>query len=347
MRFLPAIAIISAVTFLAQTSHADVGCMPDDTFDSVDFTGEVYSDHAFKMDAGFRQLRLVPIETGWQIKVYRADGSPVPVRTPPLGISSPDLTQITGQDFRNFDTMSSIPGAIIRKFVFGRNAVGPVMNPELVVPQLPPGTAVNGATVEPTEGELGIGELIVEDIGLADLGKDQRPRLTYLKFSGCLGWHRGYRGPDWRMNADPGVPDETISAMKQCGFDDKIYQLSDHTTGWGERGSRAYLDPDLMSDGVRDIIAPVTRRVDDQPGLGICLRGDNRLTMAGFENDSDIGAFLGLGEYWHINKAPIKPGSEFPRPAGDGITIGIGRGPSLFVFMDAAGSVHTRRQGAH
>jgi len=344
MRLPPVIFTALIVAFSAQTSRADVGCLPDDNFDSVEFSGEVYGDHPFRMNAGFRQLRLEPMEAGWHIRVYRADGSAVPVRAPSPGIPSPDMTQISGQDFSSFDTMSSMPGAVIRKFVFGRNAVDPPVNPELLVPQLPSGASVNRATVEPTAGELGIGELIVEDIGLADLGKNQRPRLTYLKFSGCLGWHRGYQGPDWRMGADPGVSGETISAMKQCGFDDKTYELSDHTTGWGERGSRASLDPDLMSEGVRDIVAPVRRRADDQTGLGICFRSENHLTMAGFEDDSDVGDFMGSGDYWYVNKAPIKPGSEFPRPAGDGVTIGIRRGPSLFVFMDAAGSVQTRRQ---
>jgi len=47
---------------------------------------------------------------------------------------------------------------------------------------------------------------------------------------------------------------------------------------------------------VRDIIAPVTRRVDDQPGLGIVPRGDKPPHMAGFRNDSDYWGFLGLGE---------------------------------------------------
>lgn len=344
MRHLVAIALASAVTFLGRPSQADVGCLPDDTFDSVDFKGEVYGDHAFTMDTGFRRLHLTPIETGWQIEIHRVDGSVVPVRTSPLGIPSPDLTQITGQDFWNLDNTGSIQGATTRKFVFGRNAVDPARNPELLVPQPLPGTPVNAAEVEPTEGELGIGEIIVDDVGLTDLGEDQEPRLTYLKFSGCLGWHRGYRGSDWRMGADPGVPDETISAMKQCGLDDKKYQLSDHTTGWGERGSRAFLDPDLMADNIRDLVAPVTRRADGKAGLGICLRAENRLTMAGFDDGSDIAAFMQLGEYWYINKAPIKPGSEFPRPASDGMTIGIHHGPSLFVFLDETGSVQTRRK---
>ncbi|GLQ21367.1 hypothetical protein ACFFUB_10940 [Algimonas porphyrae] len=328
-------------------SQADVGCLPSATFDSIDFSGEVYGRHAFDTGVGFRLLRLVPVTGGWAIAVYRGDGSTAPVIVRATGILNPDKPEltITGSDFRNGETSGPAAMPTIRKFQFGSHVIDPAMNPERVVPRNHNGAPPNIATVEPTAGEWGIGELIIEDIGLADLGPDQTPRLTYLKFSGCLGWNRGYRGPDWRMDAEPGVPDAAITALRQCGFDARTYRPSDRTTKWSEKGSTAYLEPDFQADGSRDIVVPAIRRRDRKAGLALCLRGDNRLYMVGFDDQADVSAFMDAGDYWRVARSPHKPGPDQPRPSGDRIEFGTHRGPGLDLFLDIENTIVTRRRG--
>lgn len=345
MKLTAVIGAIFAILWGPAAAMADVGCLPNSKFESAEFSGEVYGDQDYAMGHGFRQLTLSHIGTGWEIGVRRADQSVAPTRPPSSGAPGASSLWVVGQDFGGGTIINTMSGSTIRKFVFGNDSVDPALNPDMTTPQKHGNNPPNIAAVEPTEGELGIGELIVEDIGLTDLGAGLTPRLTYLKFSGCLGWHRGYRGADWRMGSDPGVPDRTVSVMKQCGFDDRTYTLSDRTTKWGEGGSDAYLELDMNGNGTLDFIAPVLRRDDGRYGLALCQRGENRLRMLGFDAGSrDIGDFTELGGRWFVRRAPVKPGPDRVHPAGHRFVMGLLRGPEISVFLDRDDTLHIRRQ---
>lgn len=347
-----ALSLALALT-LASTSapaFADMGCIPNENFGHVDVSGEVFGDNEFVMEDEFRRLALRRTEAGWRIEVLRTDGSIAPVRTRPQGTPNPYGVHINAQDFVGPDRAISTQRSQYRHFIFGRDAVDPALNPELRVPAPPPGAPVNVITVEPSEGEMGIGEVVIEDIGVTDIGLSdmdlgRTPRLTYLKFSACLGWNRGYQPPGWRDHADPGVPDEVVKTMNRCGFDTRQYRLSDYTTKWSESGSRAFLSPDLNGDTVNEMIAPVRDNETGAKGLAICIGGDNRIQWVGYDELSrEIGDFIPHADYWVANLAPRKPGGFFPRPAGESFSLGITRGPNLMIYMDSEETLHTNRQ---
>lgn len=321
---------------------ATTGCLPNENYVSHEFSGEVWGDEAFSSRMGIYTLKLDPVHGGWQIKVFRASGPEVPIRYVSQGLPPKPSSQLFGMDFvYDVNTQYREQGRIYRHISFGpATPFGEVSDPDNIVPGRP--RDLRAATVEPGEGDNGIGEIFIHDYGLAEQFEDMVPRVNYLKFSGCLGWDQGYRGSGWRDMAEPSVPDESVAAMQHCGFGNYDYTLTERTMGWGEGGA-PYLEPDLMGDGVLDFVAAVRRNSDDAEGLAICLRGDNRLQWAGFD-DGDIEQFTKKGDFWRVNKGPFKPGSG-PQPVGDAIVMGAYRGPSILIYMDESEALNTQRRG--
>ena len=347
-------AIVCALAFLSRPAYADFSCNADPDFAVQEFTGEVYGQKGFVQSAGPVELKLEPHAYGWQIQVHKSGGGPdMAVITPPMRMIAANPRFISGWHFRNSDNSDPNTGDVnapqsLRKFVFGTLATDPLQNPELIAP----GKPMNTPSVEPNAGDYGVGEIIIEDYGLSDLGPGQKARMTYMKFSGCLGSVRGYQDITLADTADPGVPLRAIERMTVCGLNPETFALSDRMTKGREGGQNAFLTPDMDGDGRADFVTPIRRRNTQDHGLAICLAGSNRLILAGYNGrmgDHLDAEYFGEMDYWSAHTGPLSEGGAESKPPatpkGDGVLLGIESASSVILYLDKDLNVSSYWQG--
>ncbi len=340
------IALVLSILFAiggALPAAATQGCSEDWQMDAASFSGEVYGDHEFVADAGLNDLVLQPTDFGWRITMRSKDGEGVAVTSPPLRPVETNPVNIAGWHFRNRANDGPNRGDVNapqqeRTFTFGRLATDPARNPELITPN---GQPPNAATVEPLEGEYGAGELVIEDYGLADLEPGQRARMVYMKFHGCVAWNRGSYEHSLASTADPEIAKNVADAFAACGLDPQLYKLSGRMSRGREGGQRAWQEPDLDGDHLRDLAVPVTRLSDEAPGIAMCLRKERKLVLAGF--DGRIGEHLDPGyfataDYWGIHEhRKVSQGvaeGDPPELAGDALLFGKEGASSVLLYLD-------------
>ncbi len=334
--------------------QATQGCGAAEGWDMAAFEGEVYGRHGYETAVGPNRFVLTPTEFGWRIEVRDEAGADLAVFSPPLRPVDTNPRNIAGWHFRNRNNSGPNRGEInapqtLRRFTFGALAADPRANPELVAP---------GASPADMQG---FGELTIEDYGLADLSTGQRARMVYMKFRGCVQWDPDGFVPESQAAAaaaapdaapvqpavpvapEPGVPDRVVLRMTVCGLDAAVYRLSDRMAQGREGGQRPFLEPDLDGDGHNDIVAPVTRVVDEAPGLAICLASGSRLIMAGYSGR--IGkhldpVYFGRVDWWNVYpRGSVNRSAEGMPPVLTGDAILLGREDSSSVLLFLAGGV--------
>jgi hypothetical protein len=183
-------AFTGAGTFASRQEVGDEftpGCRVDQPgYAAVRFEGEVSEGREFERSfgPGFRFV-LEPIEAGWSIAVYaRGREDDLSRLTPPWHFV-PNPCSIEGWHFRNAANTGPNDGSVNapqeeRWFVF---------SPEV-------GLTIDGpqSTSIPTEEEMlvvagfGAGEFRLVEYRLADLDRNQRARMVWLRFSVCISW---------------------------------------------------------------------------------------------------------------------------------------------------------------
>ena len=343
MRRLVTGLAIAVAGLISLPASATQGCSEDWQMEAASFEGEIYGDNEFVADAGLHDFVLEPTGFGWRIAMRTKDGEGVAVFSPPIRPVDTNPTNIAGWHFRNLANDGPNRGEVNapqreRTFVFGRMASDPALNPELVAPN---GAPPNAATVEPVTGEYGGGELVIEDYGLADLEPGKRARMVYMKFHGCVAWNRGSYEHTLASSADPEIAKNVADAFAECGLDAALYKLSGRMARGREGGQRAWQEPDLDGDHLRDLAVPVTRMSDDAPGVAMCLRKDRRLVLAGF--DGRIGkhldpVYFGRSDYWHVHdQREVSQGVAEDAPpllTGDALLFGKEGASSVLLYLD-------------
>lgn len=301
---------------------------------STEISGSVRHPAAYHHHEGDWSLLLNPMEFGWRIEMATGTGAALPVFAAPIHPVDINPVHIAGWHFRN------------------RNNTGPNTG-DVNAPQRQRRFAFGALANEGGPNEAGgLGELSLDSFVLTPTQAGNKARMTSLTFTACIVWHApsGKLAP--LVSADPGVAYETaVSTILGCGFDKETYQLSDRMVQGREDGQRPYLEPDLDGDNIPDIVIPVIRKADDSPGLVMCLLGDERLIMAGYEGR--IGAHLdpayfGRADFWQVHEGPVGHGvgeGPPPRLSGDAILLAKQDSSSVLLFLSSSGNLDSYWQG--
>ena len=244
---------------------------------------------------------LLKAKYGWHIRLYDQAGVDLTQITPPFrfGVNHRD---IMGWHFRNADNSAPNDGSINapqtkRTFIFSRSLEGtggfrPPDEPQATEPH-------------PDDG---LGWLNIVDYGLADLEKNQKARLVYMKFSACLTWPKSQEeiAQEADFNSSTYLPEE-IERMAACGLK-APYLLTAYV-------KPRLLEGDIDGDDAIDLFAPIIHQADGKRGIAICRAG-TWLDILGLEGR--IGPRLEPGYFDQIENWSVVPAAHLPKTGEEG-----------------------------
>lgn len=206
---------------LPNSAWATASCGGEPGWASREITGTVNQRETFRHETGTQTFVLVPFDYGWRIGMLDRNGLNVLMFSAPQRPVETNPLNLAGWHFRNRENTGPNLGDVNapqneRRFTFGKLAVDPLLNPDLVAP------AAAG------EGFGGLGVLTITDFTLTPPAPGHRAGFTSLSFTVCLVWQGGGDRLDPIVDADPGVAFEKIVAtMRGCGLDTTVFKLSE------------------------------------------------------------------------------------------------------------------------
>lgn len=264
-------------------------------------SGEIAGSHVFSRPAARgRFFQLTPARYGWELSVVDDSGSDLTEGTPPQR-GAPNPRQLYGWHFRNASNTGPNTGDV--------NA-----------PQ-----AERRFLIAASQGEpAGAGWLIINDMGLADLGAGQRARLVYMRFEACLAYPKTEE--ERRREADLRSPDfaaEEIEMVRACGLGDAFKPEAWVLPRW--QGA------DFDNDDALDFAVPVRRLSDGRRAIAICRAGTWLEVIGPGGIDLDLGDSGKIADYiqkveaWRagpIDDLPAYDGADArPDVPGDVLTL--------------------------
>lgn len=291
--------------------------------------GEVSGSREFREIVNEKWIfTLLKAKHGWNIRLYDQNGVDLTQITPPFrfGINH---RHIFGWHFRNIDNTKGNDGSVNapgkeRKFIFSENLEG-------TGGFKPSKNEYEPKYIKPPQDE-GRGWFRIVDYGLADLDKDEKARMVYMKFFSCLTWPK---------------TEEEIKI--EADFNSTVY-IAEEKEIFGSCGLRppyelnAYALPrtlggDIDGDGSLDIYAPIKRSSDGKRGLAICRAG-TWFHLLGFDEkvkpDLKPGYFDQI-EDWYVvykNRPEINNLEISEQAKGDVIVIERIEKSRYFIFWD-------------
>ena len=229
----------------------------------VDAPIEVYGDKEYfqTLENGW-VFALLRTELGWTARIFDRDpiGDAVDLTalSPPLR-GAPNPRDIEGWHFRNANNTGPNKGDLnapqdLRGFVISPSLAGTG------------GLRTSAGPVEPNPND-GIGWLKILDLGLDNSDADQRARLNYLRFEGCLSWSRTPAETDaYNDLASLTFEPEDLETYGACGLPLRSHALTASILP-------RQLGGDLDGDGALDQVAQIVRVRDDRRGLALCRAG--------------------------------------------------------------------------
>lgn len=216
MRAFFILIIAALASAVAGPARATEECRPGAQFDQATFSAELTAGETLTLHVHERlTFQLSPTQFGWLIQALDSSGVDRADITPPLRLPETNPRNIAGWHFRSANNTGPNQGDVNapqnrREFVFGPEPIAPGLTED---PPIRP-------TVEPQPAEYGVGVLVIEDFGLADLGHGERARLVYMKVSGCIAWIRGAESPS------------EYSGIYRQGFEQSDFYTDDGQGPW-------------------------------------------------------------------------------------------------------------------
>lgn len=262
------VAFALSALLLSLSAYAQV-CEPTSEKHAVKIGGasnapiEIYGDKEYfqNLENGW-VFALLRTELGWSARLFDkepiGDAVDLTALSPPLR-GAPNPRDIEGWHFRNTNNTGPNLGDVnapqsLRGFVISPTLVG-------TGGLRPPKNAVEP---NPTDG---MGWIKVLDLGLDNSGDDERARLTYLKFEGCLSWPRTPAETDaYNDLASMAFEPEDLETYGACGLPLRSHALSASILP-------RQLGGDLDGDGALDQVVQIVRIRDDRRGLALCRAG--------------------------------------------------------------------------
>ena len=173
--------LFSCLSTGSVSAFADESCVDGDGFHRSGFHGEVLQTEIYTHGFGSEHsLVLQPVEFGWDIVVVDATGTPLNVIVPASGIPRENPRVLLGRHFLD-DMQGDRAGgpSAYRRIAFGLEATDPERT---IAPGVP---GVPGAAATPYFGQV---ELEVLEFDVEAAAEGPAPRLTRLRFSGCVEW---------------------------------------------------------------------------------------------------------------------------------------------------------------
>ena len=283
-------------------------------------SGDVAGDRNFSVEIGEgRSFQLIRSEFGWTLSILGPNSIDLTSVTPPFS-GAPNAREIEGWHFRN-------------KRNTGPNK-GSVNAPQRTrIFHFDPRLSETGG-FKPSDGNFSIedipgrGLLKIEEIGLADLEKDQKARLVYMEFNACITW------PESEEELDVvSYTDETVERFAACGLP-LSHQLS------------AFLRPRTLSgdfdgDGIEDIAGPIVNMQTGKRAIAVC-RANSQLDLLGEKEPMGevVPAYFDNIDHWSkFSRGPVPKGASeatVPVLTGDALLIGKQDASSALIYRDGA-----------
>jgi len=268
-------------------------CQPSPQRNAISLSGEISGSHIFQRSFGDEwSVQLLPSQFGWDLRILDKDGLDLSQITPPFRFA-PNPREIYGWHFRNAHNTADNTGDVnapqhTRLFSFSPSLTGT--------------GGFKPSSINQQTTDSGRGLLRVLDMGLSDLEKGQKARMTYLKFNLCLSWPKTDDEIQQEINVNsPVFSNEEIEIIHGCGLDENVYDLS----AWV---LPRMITGDLDGDNSHDFIVPIIRRSDGHKAIAICRAG-TWLSLIGLNPNAEtvlktgyytLEQYLDKIEFWEL-----------------------------------------------
>lgn len=295
MKYLFAISIGLILQFNQYAFAQSCQATPERHATSI--SGEISGNRMFEEPVTDNwNIQLLPSQFGWDLRLFDKDGLDLSQITPPFR-QAPNPREIYGWHFRNLDNTTTNTGDVnapqhTRLFAFSPSLTG--------TGGFKPSNSNSPINSQNTDGGRGV--LHILDMGLSDLEKGQKARMSYLKFDICLTWPKTDEEINDQANAiNPNYSDEEKEIFHGCGLDGDIYDLS----AWV---LPRMISGDLDGDNTHDFVAPIIRKSDARKAMAICRAG-TWLSLIGITPNAEIplksgyytlAQYLDKTEFWEL-----------------------------------------------